>query len=793
VSHRAVLPLALWLVLLIACAAIIFNSRFVADMSAFLPRAPDSQQQVLVDQLRDGTVSRLIFAGIDGASADVRAELSRSLARRLRASGDFVSVNNGEPVNAERDYALLFHHRYLLSSTTTPEAFTAEGLHRAIGTSIAQLASPFGDGLKSLLPADPTGATLNELTRLSSGPRPHEHDGVWTSHDESRALLLMQTRATGIDTDAQQAAINQLRSAFAAVQKTLGPKAAQTRLVFSGPGVFAVESRAAIKGAVERVSMIGSTLIIVLLLLVYRSPTVLLLGLLPVLSGIVAAVAAVSLGYGVVQGVTLGFGTTLMGEAVDYSIYLFVQSGKGGGDNTQHDWLQRFWPTIRLGMLTSIVGFGMLLLSDFPGLAQLGAYSIAGLITAGLVTRFVLPQLLPRNFMVRDLSTAGRVLMHGVAVLRRLRWLLLVLVAAAALVLLMQRHHFWDTRLSALSPIPPAARALDAQLRSQLGGPSSGDLVAVSGDSAEAALAAAEAVAPRLQDLQAKGVIAGFDSPAHYLPSLATQRARQAALPDSSELQQRLDVAVQDLHVKAGLFAPFIKDVETARSAKLLTRADLAGTSFALAVDGMLLHGTDNRWTALLPLRARPGSEIDGRRTAAALSGSGAHYINLGEISDHLYDNYLHTAAWLSLSGLGATAILLLTALRSPLRVSRVLAPLLAAVVVVAAGLQLTGTQLTLLHLVGMMLIVAVGSNYALFFDRGNAEGTGIDPRTLASLVFANLTTVAGFGPLLFSGVPVLTSLGATIGPGALLALLFSAMLSSTTPSPNTVPKRHNG
>ena len=51
-------------------------------------------------------------------------------------------------------------------------------------------------------------------------------------------------------------------------------------------------------------------------------------------------------------------------------------------------------------------------------------------------------------------------------------------------------------------------------------------------------------------------------------------------------------------------------------------------------------------------------------------------------------------------------------------------------------------------------------------------------PRTLASLAVANLATVIGFGVLAFSSVPVLAALGRTVAPGALLALLFSAMLS---------------
>jgi predicted exporter len=121
----------------------------------------------------------------------------------------------------------------------------------------------------------------------------------------------------------------------------------------------------------------------------------------------------------------------------------------------------------------------------------------------------------------------------------------------------------------------------------------------------------------------------------------------------------------------------------------------------------------------------------------------------------------------------------LLGTLRSPLRVAGVIAPLVLAVLAVAAGLVLGGQSLTILHLIGMLLIVAVGSNYALFFDRSNADQhADTAPLILASLLIANATTVVGFGVLGFSHVPVLAALGSTVAPGALLALLFSALLS---------------
>ena len=123
--------------------------------------------------------------------------------------------------------------------------------------------------------------------------------------------------------------------------------------------------------------------------------------------------------------------------------------------------------------------------------------------------------------------------------------------------------------------------------------------------------------------------------------------------------------------------------------------------------------------------------------------------------------------------------LLLGIALRSAARVMRVVAPLALSVLTIAALLVALGRALTILHLVGMLLILAVGSNYALFFDRTAAplQQRSV-PLTLASLVVANFATVIAFGVLASSSVPVLADLGSTVAPGTFLALLFAAALA---------------
>jgi predicted exporter len=314
--------------------------------------------------------------------------------------------------------------------------------------------------------------------------------------------------------------------------------------------------------------------------------------------------------------------------------------------------------------------------------------------------------------------------------------------------------------------------------------------VVVSARDEQAALSIADKVGTQLNQLIDEDVIGGFDSPAHYLPSAASQRARQASLPTSDELRDRLQQALTGLPVRADKLQPFLADVAAARKQPLLTRKDLENTSLASGFDALMTE-RDDQWLALLPLRASPSnpSYIDDRRVRDAVQKSAPGQATLLDIkgeADILYSTYLSQAVRLSLAGFAAIVILLLITLRSLSRALRVVIPLALAVLTVAGGFALLGRQLTLLHVIGMLLIVAVGSNYALFFDRraNDSHHPGSVPLTLASLLVANLATVVSFGILAFSTVPVLNALGSTVAPGALLALVFSAVLARHLPAP---------
>ncbi|HUP29254.1 MAG TPA: MMPL family transporter [Usitatibacter sp.] len=774
------LALGLWLAGLALAIFAVTQARFVADLSSFLPSAPTPEQRLLVDQLRDGAISRVVMVGIEGADASTHARLSHALAAALRADPRFAFVANGASVGFERERDLLLAHRYVLSPHVTPERFTAAGLKAAVAETIDLLASPAGLLAKALVPRDPTGELLAVVEMLRPEGGPQVVDGAWASPDGRRAILLARTRAAGSDIDAQAEAIAALDAAFAKARSEAGAAAANARAVMTGPGVFAARSRAMIEHDVKRLTTVSAGIVIVLLLLVYRSPVALALGLVPVVSGALAGIAAVSLGFGAVHGITLGFGTTLIGEAVDYSIYLFVQAGRGdqAGDD---GWIRGFWPTVRLGVLTSIAGFSALVFSGLPGLAQLGVYSIVGLIVAAAVTRFVLPQLLPASFRIRDISALGERLVVASRAAHRLRWAVALVALGAAAVLALHRGPLWDPELSSLNPISAADRQVDTELRAALGAADARHMVAVHGASADATLGAAERAAQALDPLVAQGKLAGYDNPARYLPSAATQRARLESLPDAATLRASLREALTGSPLAAAKLEPFIADAERARSASLLTREQVAGTALDAALEGLLFRDREGRWTALLGLRAAPSQPIDAAAIRARLDEAklgDAFILDLKAEVNRLYSGYFERALLASAAGLLAIVALLYGALRSARRVALVMAPLLAGVLLVAAWHVARGTQLSLLHLVGLLLVIAIGSNYALFFDKLAHGGGDAAPRTLASLALANLTTVASFGVLGLSQIPVLAAIGSTVALGAFVTLIFSAAVA---------------
>jgi predicted exporter len=763
----------IWIGAMAVAALFVANLRIDTDMAAFLPRDSSPAQRVLVDQLRDGVISRLLLVAIEGVPAEQSTAISKRLAARLRIDGDFISVENGEAAGFDRDRDFLWAHRYLLSDQIDAARFTSTGLRAALQNDLRELGSTAGFLLKRTLAADPTGEMLHLVEQqIGDGTGPARQDGVWVSPDGRRTLLLIRLRVAGSDIDGAQRALAAIRDAFT---ETAGDRTAT--LVMTGPPVFAVEARDRIKSDATRLSAIAGVIVATFLLGVYQSARLLLLAFVPVVTGAVAGIAAVGMAFNTVHGITLGFGATLIGEGVDYAVYLFTQTAP---DSPVGQTLGRIWPTLRLGVLTSIVGFSAMLLSSFEGFAQLGLFTITGLAVAVCVTRWVLPALLPARFVgirqSRTMMCIATTALRG----RRLRPLVPVLTVVAAISLLYGNQTFWADDLASLSPVPPEQQLLDQALRRDLRAAGVDDLIVTRQPNQQAALRAVERIGSLLLPVVHEGGLAGFDTPARYLPSMETQKLRQAALPEPQALRAVLDTALIGLPFQPDLFAPFLIDVGAARSKPPIDRADLVDTSISLKVDSLLLRH-ENGWVGMVSLH---GLTAAAAVAQAMVAEPGTVLINLKAESNRLLRVYLREGISLASLGGAAIALLLLVSLRSLRRLALVAAPLVAAVVITFAALRLGGQPVSIFNLFGVLLVVAIGSNYCLFFDRQRVDPAGT-PRVLASLLLANASTVTAFGVLAFSHTPVLHDLGMPVAIGTLLSLIFATIIMAPPQVPN--------
>lgn len=765
-TSRSRLALALlWLALLLLAGwAIGQRLHLSGDLRKFMPTAQTPAQKLLIDELGEGPGSRLLLIALSGDTPEILATQSAALRAALANDPRFRLVANGADTGLDAIPARLRPYRYLLSDTLDTHAFDSAFLRDQLDARVQDLGSPAASLIEPLIPADPTLETLKLADAWQPANAPQRLHGVWFDRAGTQALLVAETVAPGFDPTGQQAAVTAIRDAFDTARGN-----SPSRLTLTGPGAFSVEIGNRTQREAGWIGSIDTLGLIVLLWVAYRNWKAPLLGVLPLASAGLAGLGAVALLFDGVHGITVAFGFTLIGVAQDYPIHLFSHQRAG---LSPRDSARALWPTLATGVVSTCIAYVTFLVSGVDGLKQLAVFTIAGLGTAALTTRFLLPALIdPSPHDAADSARLAR-LWARIEYLPRPRIALWLLAAVALAVIAFAPGAFWQNDLSRLTPVPADALAHDAQLRNELGAPDVRYVIVVSGADAGAALRASERLRPALDALVATHRLAGYDTAARYLPSPATQRARQARLPDAPTLQAALDAAVASTPFRSDAFADFVADVAAAKRAPPLTARDLDGTPLAASVGGLLLQRGDHA-TALVSLSGL----ADPASVARVAQAHGAQLLDLKQASESLVVEYRQRV----LVALAIAALLLAAtvwiALRQPRRVLRVLAPMALTTLLIIAVLRGLGIELNLFHLVALILAAGLGLDYALFFEHAG-DNRAEQLRTLHAVIVCSLTTLLVFSLLALSSIPVLRAIGSTVAIGVfgnfVLALLIA-------------------
>jgi len=759
-TRNLAIGLAWMLVVVVSLVLISVRLSFSYDLGVLLPRASSPAEKVLVERVGQSPGANVLFLGIRSSNQKQLAELTRSLRKSPLYSR---VVNPHESFDIEDVPAVIDRYRYLLDGRDLSVSFLTDQLKdrakelRLIG----------GRQFAELVARDPSLAAAHTLTQ-SSGYlyRPPDDPTV-----QSESIIIIETVAPGFDIAGQREAIAHLQSQ---IQQTFGPSPPDSRI--SGVGMIGTILEQQIRQEAQTRSIAASILLILILSIAYRRPTPVLLAGIPVVTGGIVALAVLSVLSESVHGITLAFGFTLLGVGIDYPVHYFSHSRRIEASTA----IRNIWPTLRLGVISTLIAYMALSLSGSEGTRQLGIFTVAGLTTIALVTRYVLPAIDSFRAGTTTHTTTYAIDAIGSGSgppsnrdAAPLRWIPLpfVCIFATLAVALNWDGQIFDDDLSRLSPVSDELISIDQELRQAAGTPDTRMLIAIRHDTVEQVLQATEQIELKLRELPTD-VLEGTVAVSRLLPSKETQRRRLEKLPESAVLATRIREATSVAGMNPTMFEAFIKSVQSSKSLRLLDPDAYRGSLLEPLVDSQL-YNSEGQWVSIISLH----SDASRQNLVQALNGAlkslpdteNATVVDLKHSSETLVKRYRRGIAYVLFIAIAIIVCLLIrqTTLR---RGCWAMAATLTSVVASASLVYSVGGRLDLYHMIALLLVAGLVLDYALFLSREQASGRDSVDTRHAVLTCASSTALT-FALLAMSTIPALHSLGSIVAVGALVGL----------------------
>ena len=544
-------------------------------------------------------------------------------------------------------------------------------------------------------------------------------------------------------------------------------QAHQARLLVTGGALFADAGR---RQAVRESSLIGagSVLGIVLVLILALRRWRALLAFAPAAVGLLAGFVACVAVFGRIHIMTLVVGASLIGFVVDFPMHWL---GKSYGIADWRAWpvMRRVLPGLTISLAASLVGYIALAFTPFPALTQIAVFSTAGLLGAYACTVCQMPAWFAR-WQPRPqpaLERGARKLLAAARALRDQRVALRATALAAALlcalgIARLDLHDDLRQWLALPGPLVQQAR----QIGEITGFMPTSQFFLVRAGSDDELLRRTAQVGALLDQLKAKGELASYLSLSQLAAPESAQRQTQARLAELAAQTRPWQVFEQ-----AGVPIAAIQ-------AELKTLASLP----ALNIDAVLAGPEAEPWRGLWLGRHDGQSAgiitLQGLPDTAPLAGiasavPGAVLVDQNGELNRMFTTTRIEAALLKLASYVLAAILLLLTLGRR-AAWRILAVPLAATACTLAALGWLGQPLTLFSLFGLLLVSAIGVDYAVFMF----EGIAGPPACLVGIALAACCTLLSFGALAFSSTPAISNFGLTVTLGIVFCLLLAPWLA---------------
>jgi len=737
-----------WLLVIASILGALALSRLqlTYDLGFFLPPPQSSEQQLLIERLGQGPGTQLIFVALpdaDQTSADRAGAQLRPLTGVARVLPD------DQQPGIQNLPDVLWQHRLLLGDLPTTRQGWIEVLNDRMGD--IMLAD---EDLQTLISQDPTLLSLNALeqaTSVVSQPTFTQHADATNNLAEQR-FLLVQTTTGAFDLDKQ-------RTTVADIRKNL-QRSGITNATLYGSGVYGVDLQTAVQRESFVFSLLASLALATLAFLRFRRWLLVLAIGVPLLVGGLAGLAVLAVFFTNVHGITLAFGFTLLGVAIDYPLHLFSHTVESSHTN-------KVWPTLSLGIGSTLVAYCAFALSGTTGMQQLGVFAGTGIGAAAVASWWLTSS--RRGFIAKLVTPATNGLLLGPGQPNHWPWCICLLLG----VVLLSPVKLFSDDLSRMTPVPQNTLAEDARIREAMGIADIRHLISVRHTNLQDTLEHLEQTNAVLEEAVVRGELLGYQNISALLPSNVLQTRRRKAA------QTLLSNGSFHQAVEQSGFAPDALQGFTSALGDLVDpNAPALNLSDLLAEPGELpqlinsmLYNTNDQWVALTFLRGLPESTAALANQLHAING--AQLVDLKQASQTLVADYRTRIFGLLGTALCVIAVLLLTATRQAARVVWLVGTLLAALVVsIGVGRLLLG-GLSLFDCIALALVAGLGLDYALFFSKPN---NGIADRALTyrAVALCALSSFFVFGTLALSIIPLLRGLGITVASGVAAAWLLA-------------------
>ncbi|MBZ9559932.1 MULTISPECIES: MMPL family transporter [unclassified Modicisalibacter] len=748
----------LWgVVLLIALGVFVWQVRdgLPTDtrLTALLP--PDRQSPLIEragEQLGQPFADRFVLLVSAPDLGDAAGALAEALGAaddgRLVARLDWRDVDLADADPRES----LDRYRYRLLPPALRETIHTDGGTSLVQPALERLFSPTASPQPV---ADPFDLLDRWLAARDNSPVTPWHGLLTVRGDDGtrHALLIGQLAANPYSLPAQQA-LTETLAAF----ESAHPEAS---LLHSGLIFHAAAGARQARHEITTIGLGAFVGLIAILLAVFRSPRTLVSLLLPLGCGLLVALPLTLALFGRLHLMTLAFGASLIGVAIDYALHLQCDRAIQGRAFR----LRALLPGLTLGLVSSLAAYLAQALTPLPGLRQMAVFAAAGLAGAWLTVVLWLPRLrLPAHPATARI--AERLWRLTTPRIRRPRGVAVIAVGLSlALLGLIAARLTVDDSLRLLNPSSAARLAEERQVQHLLGSDTGSHFLLVTAPDEPALLSRLAALGDALDAAIADGLSIGYDDLADRVPPPAVQDANLAAV--TTLYGEPLATLVE----RAGLPERVIRDARARLDG--VPRLDVASWLAMPAGQGdrrlwlgrVAQHGSDTLAATLVLTGLDTPAEV-ARIEAIAHAREGTIYVDrVARLSGLLGELRRHIAVWV---GVALAALTLLLVWRYRWRAWRVVAPPLGALLGVLAVFAALGIPLNVFSQLGLLLVLGIGLDAGIF----SAEH-GRRPATWLAISLSTLTSVLAFGLLAFSATPALHYLGLTCLIGLTLVWLL--------------------